>query len=1171
MFGTAKYGSSSGDGRFPYRLTRQPHQVVMLGVMGLCLAAVCQVLAQDIRSQTTGEEGVRQTLSSALQSMETHDYVLALSLSEAALKSCRDFPRAEEYRILFISISADCLRYMGRFEEALAIYGEGLTMLKRLPDFKDQVSACSYNIGYCLEQMGRFEEALEKYEETLGLLETASGTERWLQCAEGIATCLENLDRWPEALTKYEEYLNTLKAMPGSDLNDYARMTVNVSNCLTFIGRFEEALVRYKEALAIYMKLSDKEWQGKCIFNIGLCMKLMGHFVEAITEYEKSVRIFSELLGTERLQSDCLHNAGNCLLSICHFKEALAKYKQSLDLIKSLSNTENEQAKTLNNMGSVLICMGLYDEALEKYGETLTVVKDMPGTDLRKHEALDGMSCCLLAMDRTQEALAKARQSLELLEDLPDNVLNRAARARSMTRIADCLTHNGGYEESLKNFDEALNLWKTILGCGREILQCQGDMGRSLASLGRLDDACRCFHVAYRDNWEYLVPNLPMLDEMEKEFFVGSLLGMPDLLFSVSFQQGGDSSLNSSLGLDGALMSKGLVEWAMQQEQAVFLKQAPEDWRQDYEELQQWRREHAALAHTLTSSLHMQSELESPEARKGWEDRLRTLEERIAAREQELARRNAPLAAEMRLTAIDTLAVSHALTTLGDNTCLLEYVKYHEADFTSGTLNAARYGVYLLRSGSEEPVGIDLGPAQVIDEAIATFRGAIDAMPSFLEKNKKYPDRVQSQHMTAQHAKAGQTLRALIFDPVLPYVGPGTQLFVAPDAELFRLPFEALPSPVEAASGGRYLVEDYGFVYLNSGRELLRFVDRPLVGTSNNTAVIVSNPDVRMPDTERAAQLVRLLDASPHGDREITLAQRPPNPEALLPGILGGAVLGSNTDVTLGVLLDGLDMISGADTFTEELFEFLEQSRRFDSVTVVQRKEALEECVQSLDGPRLLQILSHGVFLPMTERVAEGDSLLISTDASGHREIENPLLRSMLALAGASVSTSSHIYRLSERHFTEEEWLALDASEREGDYTVIPLNDGRLTAYEVTGLPLYNTELVALTACSTALGDVGAGASVAGLRRAFTAAGAHSMIMAQWEVPVGPSMDQMKYFYEAWLGGGQGRYEAFRKSQLQTLADARKIKEVAGHPWFWAGFTYIGDPGLPAIVTTGSE
>lgn len=51
---------------------------------------------------------------------------------------------------------------------------------------------------------------------------------------------------------------------------------------------------------------------------------------------------------------------------------------------------------------------------------------------------------------------------------------------------------------------------------------------------------------------------------------------------------------------------------------------------------------------------------------------------------------------------------------------------------------------------------------------------------------------------------------------------------------------------------------------------------------------------------------------------------------------------------------------------------------------------------------------------------------------------------------------------------------------------------------------------------------------------------------------------QTTTFYTHWLDG-QGKYEAFRKSQLKALEDAR-TKRGCGHPFYWAGFIYAGQP-----------
>jgi CHAT domain-containing protein len=131
--------------------------------------------------------------------------------------------------------------------------------------------------------------------------------------------------------------------------------------------------------------------------------------------------------------------------------------------------------------------------------------------------------------------------------------------------------------------------------------------------------------------------------------------------------------------------------------------------------------------------------------------------------------------------------------------------------------------------------------------------------------------------------------------------------------------------------------------------------------------------------------------------------------------------------------------------------------------------------------------------------------------------------------------------------------------------------DGLLTAYEVWGLDLQGTELVALTACETGLGVLqGAAATgslrqpsgevVAGLRQAFVVAGAKSMLMSMWPVPLNETVRSFGQFFDSWWRAGEGRYIAFRRSQLEALRYARERRGNA-HPFWWAGFVYFGDPG----------
>jgi CHAT domain-containing protein/tetratricopeptide (TPR) repeat protein len=219
------------------------------------------------------------------------------------------------------------------------------------------------------------------------------------------------------------------------------------------------------------------------------------------------------------------------------------------------------------------------------------------------------------------------------------------------------------------------------------------------------------------------------------------------------------------------------------------------------------------------------------------------------------------------------------------------------------------------------------------------------------------------------------------------------------------------------------------------------------------------------------------------------------------------------------------DLYFGPLTATEQ--EARSIQALFPEAKLLTRSMATESALKQLTAPAILHIATHGFFLEAKTSVVSGQTMSIPVG-----ETENPLLRSGLALAGAN-------------------------SRGKGE------DHGILTALEASGLNLWGTQLVTLSACDTGLGEVRTGEGVYGLRRAFVLAGAESLVMSLWPVSDYFTRRMMTEYY-AGLKQGLGRGEALRQVKLEIL----KHKDRQ-HPFYWASFIQSGDwTSLPALAAS---
>jgi CHAT domain-containing protein len=485
-----------------------------------------------------------------------------------------------------------------------------------------------------------------------------------------------------------------------------------------------------------------------------------------------------------------------------------------------------------------------------------------------------------------------------------------------------------------------------------------------------------------------------------------------------------------------------------------------------------------------------ESGADTPETYKA---RLKPLEDKVDELESTLSARSPDFSAQARPVTLP--AVQSALPA---GAALIEFAVYTPQDLRNEKNKLPpRYLAYLL-AAQGRPKWVDLGEAAPIDRAIASWRQALrDPRRADVKRLARVVDEKVMRPALALAQSDG---------------GAPRRLLIAPDGQLNLIPFAALVD-----RQGRYQVEHYSISYLMSGRDLLR---SPVSRPGEQFAVVVADPDYDAigDAVEARSQDIGLPPAS-FGAWRIKI-----------PGVAA-----RNRDVGLpaGPPQSAGSNVSLAKIYFPPLKGTAGEARALKAIlpraTMFTRQKATESALKQLHSPGILHIATHGFFLRDQEiRLIGGRDLIVDTAQSvalSNRPIENPLLRSGLALAGANL-------RLGH--------------DDQGD-------DGVLTALEVAGLDLFGTKLVALSACDTGVGEVKNGEGVFGLRRALSLAGSETQVISLWPVSDLGARDFMIGYYKA-LQRGDGRGDGLRHVQLEMLKGKGRR-----HPFYWASFIQSGE------------
>jgi CHAT domain-containing protein/tetratricopeptide (TPR) repeat protein len=837
----------------------------------------------------------------------------------------------------------------GRFEEALATLAEVCELKRGIRGGGVDYAVCLTSLALLHRSLGDEASALPRFRSASEVLagELGDRDQYYWSSLENLAESHESLGDFVEAEKVYLRLLAFRRDGLGERHPDYVQALTGLAGLYRKVGRFATAQRLYEDLVRI-RRQAPGEWDPddiRRVNNLAYLHVCTGEYSRAEPLYREVLERIAGTSGRGHLDyAVALNNLAMLREQMGDRAEAERLLSEALDIKQRNLGPDNPScAGILNNLAILREADGDLDAAESLHKKALRI-RRAAGDGYRRDsaETLGNLASVYGSRHDYRRAVKTSQKALDLLREAVGT--HHPDYATGLNNLAWGLSRIGAHSESEKLFRKVVRLRRKLLG------EDHPDYASALENLAWVSAATGRPRLALRYLWDASAIRDRSADEI---FSIGSdrQRGIHaadlrrELNIFLSLVRAVDAPRVRRRALQLVWRRKGIVlQAAMEQQEALLSGRYPA-LRDQLHDLTTLRSQIATRTLDGPGS-------EGPEAHgailQEWRRRCEELERTLAMAIPEVR-----LSAEWR-----SVTVKEVVRRLPGSSALVELVMYDRCDPAAilapgEQARSTHYLAFILTAGKPQRVRLaDLGPAQEIDQMLARWRLSIASAAG--------RDLGEYEAPSGGCHVAAAALRAAVLDPILRRTGRVKTLFVAPDGDLTRLPYQAL-----AGDDGRYAIDDYTICYLSTGRDLIR--KRPTVERPPDTPVVVAAPDFDLRQAEpRVAR-------SGDGTRDPRLG-----------GLSFSPLSGLRREGRTVADLLGTRPLMGP--------------------------KAMESTVKSVRSPHVLHIATHGFFLPDKQRRPGEPGPDLASTAPGPltparflgAASENPLLRSGLALAGAN-------------------------------------------------------------------------------------------------------------------------------------------------------------------------
>ncbi|MDT0557568.1 CHAT domain-containing tetratricopeptide repeat protein [Ichthyenterobacterium sp. W332] len=985
----------------------------------------------------------------------------------------------------------------GKYKEAEFVLTEALKNRETIHGKQhEEYSTTLSNLGSLYVKMRQYEKALTMLKEALAIVENRLGKSdyNYIIQSGNVAVTFQQMGKYNEALPLFLNCRDFVNERSGKKNINFIVYTINIGLMHYFLNDYKSSIKECNLALEIIAELG-----GKKNYYYGLASSNLAMNYSALQDYERAIELYLEskliLEKSSKKSVDygiLLANIGQTYLQSGDYQNALKYMELSLKHFEENIGVDNDAYGTLlANLTIIYGYFGDYDTALKTGKNAVKLIEENIGKNNDQYcKAINNLGQIYAELDDYDKAIDLANDAYEIYDSLFED--DNHVKGKYLQNIAFLHNYKGDTNTAIEVIQNAIGFYNNSSEEGKiDHAIALNNLASFYSSINDIDKSLETFNDALELISDFANPKSIIYKDLQTNYGL-TLLKNNDFEEAIKFIATANNNNISIL--------ENIFKFRSEIEKKKYLKTLAADFdnissayiRHDSKKVK------PLIGISLNNELLLKGVLLN--ASKNTLSQLLALEDSLIDKKIfDYRAVKAEISKQYSLSPIDRYKSIDSL---------YQVKEIQESDLVQ--LYSDKFNDKISFGKDWKSIRDKLNRREVAVE-FSHFKyrygnvltDSVLYAAYIIKPNTKEPILVslfEEEELERLINKSNKTdlyiknnLYNLIWEPLERHIKKSDIVYYSPSGILNQIQFSAI------SNGKKSLSELYNLVQVSSCSKIVKGLSM----IEANDAMFFGGINYDPYDYEET-----------QSEEVITDPFNLKVSDSLFSSLRGTKTRGENWDYLPATLKE-----------IQNLQELLTEDGKTSKVFT--QYDASEKNFKLLSGksPKILHIATHGFFYENLENRTNNEFSFDLNTEDQYRLYKDPLLRSGLILSGANKAWKNGVSPNS-------------------------IEDGILTALEISNLDLSNTEVVVLSACETGLGDINGSEGVYGLQRAFKMAGVDILIMSLWKVPDNETAEFMTLFYSNWLETDNIRL-AFNNAQ-QVLQNKYRNEPVK-----WAGFILL--------------